>query len=892
VEEKMEKKIKKKKITLLILTALMLSSITIPIGNSELNTIVDIENIQVTIGETSIAAITIKNIVNFGSCDLTISWDPTVLQIVDIIDGNMYEFYYYFDNDLGILNITAYTLNPLTDDLLQISEIIFQPTNASQNGDIYLVKLEQSELLTAEPLPLPINHVASHATVSVVNESYATLITVEDIAIGEQSEEILDMLILDVENLGSFEISLSWDPSLVSVVDVKNEGLDSFVYYVDNDKGLLNITGLSINGITTNMQTIAQVVFHALDTAVAGDISMVVIEHSILLTADPIPELINHSQIHGTITIFRPSDVSIIMINEVNIEENGEGIFAVSVINVTNLGSCELSLSWNPQLGSIINVTDGVLDSIIYYINNDHGFLNITGYSMSGLTTNFGNIAQVLFQVSSIPVVGDTIPISIVESLLLTAEPFPSFVNHSRIHGVLSIVSSLDLTANAGGPYSGEIDEIIQLDGTATGGVEPYNYAWDLDNDGLFDDATGAQPTYDWGTSGRKTIRLQVTDSSSPFQIALDSTSVRISKPTSGDGGTEGGGSGGTTQNIPPKAIAVVNPVQATVNELISYDASNSSDDGVIQIYTWDFGDGTTGSTRKITHSYQEEGTYLVLLTVTDDQGLSDTIDDPIEIIITQANNPPSKPVIVGPIYGKKNVALKYTITVYDPDANDTLDIMVDWDDGSLITNITDLQSGVNTTASHIWNQFGLYTITLYAEDNDNARSSNTMFTIAIDVHQIDDIIKGLLIDQNSDGIFDIYQADDTGIESAVSNYNDSWYLIDVEDDGTWDFEYDILTKTLKAYKDEITEQDNIGLYLLILLIILIFIILGYIVYKKDKDKKKRIEEEKKREEEQRKIEEQKLAEEKKKKNQKKKETSAKKKSGKTKKSSKTTKKE
>ena len=78
----MEKIMKKKKITLLIITAFILLTITIPTCNSEQHTIVDIENIQVIIGETSLAAITIRNIENFGSCDLTITWDPTVLQIV------------------------------------------------------------------------------------------------------------------------------------------------------------------------------------------------------------------------------------------------------------------------------------------------------------------------------------------------------------------------------------------------------------------------------------------------------------------------------------------------------------------------------------------------------------------------------------------------------------------------------------------------------------------------------------------------------------------------------------------------------------------------------------------------------------------------------------------
>ena len=39
-------------------------------------------------------------------------------------------------------------------------------------------------------------------------------------------------------------------------------------------------------------------------------------------------------------------------------------------------------------------------------------------------------------------------------------------------------------------------------------------YAWDLDNDGAFDDSTSATPTWAFGDNGARTVRLQVTNSS------------------------------------------------------------------------------------------------------------------------------------------------------------------------------------------------------------------------------------------------------------------------------------------------------------------------------------------------------------------------------------------
>jgi PKD repeat protein len=57
-----------------------------------------------------------------------------------------------------------------------------------------------------------------------------------------------------------------------------------------------------------------------------------------------------------------------------------------------------------------------------------------------------------------------------------------------------------------------------------------------------------------------------------------------------------------------------------------SFDGSGSSDpDGTIADYAWDFGDGSTGSGAIASHTYAAAGTYMVVLTVTDDDGATGT---------------------------------------------------------------------------------------------------------------------------------------------------------------------------------------------------------------------------------------------------------------------------
>ena len=74
--------------------------------------------------------------------------------------------------------------------------------------------------------------------------------------------------------------------------------------------------------------------------------------------------------------------------------------------------------------------------------------------------------------------------------------------------------------------------------------------------------------------------------------------------------------------NVPPVANFTFSPASPVVGELIFFNASTSTDsDGSIVSYEWDFGNGETGSGREITFIYNVAQTYVVTLTVRDDDG-------------------------------------------------------------------------------------------------------------------------------------------------------------------------------------------------------------------------------------------------------------------------------
>ena len=85
--------------------------------------------------------------------------------------------------------------------------------------------------------------------------------------------------------------------------------------------------------------------------------------------------------------------------------------------------------------------------------------------------------------------------------------------------------------------------------------------------------------------------------------------------------------------NKPPIASFTYSPENPVVNQTITFNASSSSDlDGYILKYEWDFGDGSTGTGKIITHSYSSAGNYDVTLTVTDNTGLKASVEKTITV--------------------------------------------------------------------------------------------------------------------------------------------------------------------------------------------------------------------------------------------------------------------
>jgi PKD repeat protein len=135
-------------------------------------------------------------------------------------------------------------------------------------------------------------------------------------------------------------------------------------------------------------------------------------------------------------------------------------------------------------------------------------------------------------------------------------------------------------------------------DGTIVG------YAWNFG-----DGTAGSGPTisHTYAAGGYRTVTLTITDNA----------------------GATGVQSQTVFANSPPVASFTSSCNRMTCN--FDGSASHDSDDRIV-VWSWNFGDGSSGSNPATTHSYLKQGTYVVTLIVTDAHGANGTQSSTVQV--------------------------------------------------------------------------------------------------------------------------------------------------------------------------------------------------------------------------------------------------------------------
>ncbi len=175
-------------------------------------------------------------------------------------------------------------------------------------------------------------------------------------------------------------------------------------------------------------------------------------------------------------------------------------------------------------------------------------------------------------------------------------------------------LGNLPPVANIKGPYTGTVGVALKFDGSVSNDPDGSisSYSWDF---GDSTTGTGAKPSHIYTSAHVYNVTLTVTDDIGASNSATTTATITDAQV-----------------NQPPVA-APNGSYSGTVGMVIKFDGSASNDpDGSIVSYDWDFGDGTYGSGATPVHSYLSSGRFTVILTVTDDQGATDSMGTSADI--------------------------------------------------------------------------------------------------------------------------------------------------------------------------------------------------------------------------------------------------------------------
>lgn len=148
-------------------------------------------------------------------------------------------------------------------------------------------------------------------------------------------------------------------------------------------------------------------------------------------------------------------------------------------------------------------------------------------------------------------------------------------------------------------------------------------YEWDF-NDGEM--SSEANPAHTFDNPGTYNVVLTVTDEDGLF----DSEGVTITVAET------------SIPNEAPIALATSSVVEGEVALEVVFTGDQSTDDVGIVTFNWNFGDGTTSTEANPTHTFTEIGTFEVVLTVTDGEGLEAT--DTLTITVNENNEASEEP--------------------------------------------------------------------------------------------------------------------------------------------------------------------------------------------------------------------------------------------------------
>ena len=243
----------------------------------------------------------------------------------------------------------------------------------------------------------------------------------------------------------------------------------------------------------------------------------------------------------------------------------------------------------------------------------------------------------------------------------------------------------------------------------AAAGHQLTSFSWNYGDGGT---DSGMVVSHNFAAAGIYNVVLTVLDDLG--QKATKSSSVTVTTPS----GSGGGGGGALAANF------TFSPSTPGLNQDVFFNATGSTaaSGHSIVSYTWDFGDGNSGSGMTTTHQYSRAGTYTVTLVVKDDLNQTATGRTAVTISNTSAQIvaaftfSPQNPSISG---GTNTIFFDATSSSTTPGSSIVRYDWV-WGDGSTSSN-------GGQFPSHTFAKAGIYVVRLTVTDSTSATATTTV---------------------------------------------------------------------------------------------------------------------------------------------------------------------
>ncbi len=238
------------------------------------------------------------------------------------------------------------------------------------------------------------------------------------------------------------------------------------------------------------------------------------------------------------------------------------------------------------------------------------------------------------------------------------------------------------------------------------------SYTWSY-GDGVVDVTTYPSDSHIYTSPGNYTMTLTVTDSDQGLSASQSLNVTVVPRP-----------------DLPPVASFYWYPYSPSVGAPVSFYGYYSYDpDGYITNYVWSFGDGSTSNVSGCcpTHTYASVGNYTVTLTVTDNAGLTGTMNATVTVV---PDLPPVAAFVWYPQVPSTNETVFFNAGYYSYDPDGYI-VSWAWDfgDGTQAGgNGTGNQTGNVTNQgpfpTHAYATFGTFEVTLTVTDNAGLTAS------------------------------------------------------------------------------------------------------------------------------------------------------------------------